>query len=85
MKPLEYIPKGIINVILLSAPAWDFVDPAVRLMATIAGIVLTAILIRKAWHDTEVSKEIKRGKKLENDMKEQTLYRTIEENKKRFG
>jgi len=41
MKPLEYIPKAIVNGILLSASAWDFLDPLAKFIATIAGVVLT--------------------------------------------
>jgi hypothetical protein len=84
MKPLEYIPKAIINTILLSAWVWDFVDPAVKLLATLAGIVLTAVLIRKAWHDTEYAKAERVGKKLDNELKQQELYKLMEENKRRF-
>jgi hypothetical protein len=75
MKPLEYISKGMVSGTLLSAPVWEFLDPFVKLMATIAGIILTIFLVRKAWYDTEVAKESKREKKLKNDVMEQDIIR----------
>lgn len=84
MKPLEYILKGLLNGILLSASAWDFLDVPVKIIATMAGIILTIFLVRKAWHDTELAKEQRREKKLLNDMKEQELWAKIESNKRRF-
>ncbi len=85
MRPLEYIGKGIINGVLLSASMWDFIDPVLKLIATLIGIVLTFFLIRKAWHDTEVAKEQKRKLKLENDFRDQEIFRLAQENKKKFG
>lgn len=85
MKPLEYIPKALVNAVLLSMSAWDFLDPLVKFIATIAGIILTIFLVRKAWHDTELSKEQRREKKLLNDMKEQEMWAKVAENKKKYG
>lgn len=75
VKPLEYISKGMVSGTLLSAPVWDFIDPFVKLIATIAGITLTIFLVRKAWYDTELTKESKREKKLNNDIMEQDIIR----------
>jgi hypothetical protein len=77
MKPSEYISKAFLNGILLSASAWDFITPAIQLMATMAGIVLTVFLIRKAWHDTLLTKERKRETKLLNDLRELELKRKL--------
>lgn len=63
----------------------DFVDPAIRFVATIAGIVLTIVLIRKAIIDTELSKEQKREKKLANDLRDQELWEKVQANKQKFG
>jgi hypothetical protein len=83
MKPLEYITKGMVSGTLLSAPVWDFLDPFVKLIATIAGIILTIFLVRKAWHDTELAKEQRREKRLLNDMKEQELWEKVASNKRK--
>lgn len=85
MKPIEYIAKWTINTILLSASMWDFLDPILKVIATAIGIVLSFFLIRKAWHDTEVAKEQRRKLKLENDFRDQEIFRMAQENKKRFG
>lgn len=81
MKPLEYLTKGTLNLILLSMSTWDFIDPVFKFIAAVVGIVLSAFLIRKAWHDTELAKEQKRKLTLENEMKAQELYQMMEKSK----
>lgn len=84
MKPVEYFTKAMANGVLLSASLMEFLPPFIQYTATIAGIVLTYFLIRKAYYDTELSKEQKRKLQIENDLKNQEVYRLAEENKRRF-
>lgn len=81
MKPIEYLTKGTINLILLSMATWDFIDPVFKFLGALAGIVLSIFLVRKAWHDTELAKEQRRRLTLENDMKAQELYQMMEKSK----
>lgn len=81
MKPIEYLTKGTINLILLSMATWDFIDPVFKFLGALAGIILSIFLVRKAWHDTELAKEQRRRLTLENDMKAQELYQMMEKSK----
>jgi hypothetical protein len=84
MKPLELYIKGIFNFFLMSAPWFmDFVDPIIKLVATVVGIILTVFLIKKTLIETEISKEKRREQKILNDIKEQELWAKIEANRKK--
>lgn len=67
IKPyIEFYAKAFINLILLSAPAWDALNEYVATTAAIAGVVLTAVLIYKGIIDAK-------GKKLDNKLKAQQI------------
>jgi hypothetical protein len=82
MRPFEYLTKGAINIILLSMPTWDFIDPVLKFCGAVAGLVLTIFLVRKAWYDTELAREQKRKLQLENDQRNHELYLTMEKSKR---
>lgn len=82
---LLYGVRWFINLILMSTWFAEFVDPAIRLIATLAGLVLTIVLIRKALIDTELAREQKREKKLSNDLKDQELWDKVQTNKQKYG
>jgi membrane protein insertase Oxa1/YidC/SpoIIIJ len=81
---LEIYLQGGFNALLMIVPWFvDFIDPILKTLSVMAGIILTVFLIRKASHDINSKKLDNELKRIQIDKEHQELHQLMERNKKR--
>jgi Co/Zn/Cd efflux system component len=75
----------IIDVIFAVFTFWDILDHTLRTIAALGVLISTIYLIQKHRSEHQVNKERKKLLEMENQIKQQELFRAIAENKKLTG